>query len=60
MSEHAETGHPWGGAIMVGIIAGLVTFGIGLMNDGDTTSASMAGGLLLFVGMYAVFGLARD
>jgi hypothetical protein len=60
MSEHAEKGSPVGAVIMVLIIAGLVTFGIGLMNDGDTTSAAMAGGLLLLVGVYAVFGLAKD
>jgi hypothetical protein len=60
MSEHVEKGSPIGASIMVIIIAGLVTFGIGLMNDGDTASAAMAGGLLLLVGLFAVFGLARD
>jgi hypothetical protein len=60
MSEHAEKGSPVGAAIMVLIIVGLVTFGIGLMNDGDTASAAMAGGLLLLIGVYAVFGLAKD
>jgi hypothetical protein len=60
MSEHTQKGSPIGALIMVLVIAGLATFGIGLLNDGDTTSAAMAGGLLLLIGVYAVFGLAKD
>lgn len=60
MSEHAQKGHPIAGLIMVLIIAGLVTWGIGLMNDGDVASAAMAGVLLLGVGAFAVLALARD
>ena len=60
MSEHAEKGHPLAGVIMVLIISGLVSYGIGLMNDGDTASAAVAGGLLLLMGVYAVFALAKD
>jgi hypothetical protein len=60
VSEHAEKGHPLAGVIMVLIITGLVTLGIGKMNDGDTTSAAIAGALLLAPGLYAVFSLAKD
>lgn len=60
MTDHAQKGSPVGAVIMVLIIAGLMTFGIGLMNEGDTASAAMAGGLLLLIGLYGVFGLAKD
>ena len=59
MSEHVEKGHPLGAVIMVAIISGLVTYGIGLMNNGDVASASAAGVLLFATGLYAVFGLAK-
>ncbi len=60
MSEHAQKGHPIAGLIMVLIISGLVTYGIGLMNDGDVASAAMAGVLLLALGAFAVLSLARE
>ena len=60
MSEHAEKGHPLAGIIMVAIIAGLVTFGIGAMNDGNMLAASMGGILLFLVGLYATLVLGKD
>lgn len=59
MSEHVEKGHPLGAVIMVAIICGLVTYGIGLMNNGNIAAAAAAGVLLFFSGLYAVFGLAK-
>lgn len=60
MSEHAEKGHPLAGIIMVAIIAGLVTYGIGLMNDGNMGAAAVSGGLLFLIGLYATLVLGKD
>ncbi len=61
MSEHAETKNSAIGAIvMLLIIAGLTTWGIGLMNDGALAAAAIAGLLLFLVGLYAVFALGKD
>lgn len=61
MSEHSENKQASIGAIvMLLIIAGLVTWGIGLMNNGAYTSAAGAGLLLFLFGLYAVFALGKD
>jgi hypothetical protein len=60
MSEHAEKGHPIGAVIMVVIIAGLVSWGISLMNDGNIVACSVAGVILALLGVYVVFGLGPD
>lgn len=60
MSEHSEKGHPIGALIMVLIIAGLVSWGISLMNNGDIVSCSVAGVILALFGVYVVFGLGPD
>ncbi len=59
MSEHAEKGHPLAGIIMVAIIAGLVTYGISLMNDGNIARHAVAGVLLFLVGLYATLVLGK-
>lgn len=59
MSEHAEKGHPLAGIIMVAIIAGLVTWGIGAMNDGNMIAASISGLLLFLFGVYATLVLGK-
>ncbi len=60
MSEHAEKNHPLAGIIMVAIIAGLVTFGIGIMNDGNVGGAAIGGVLLFLVGLYATLVLGKE
>lgn len=60
MSEHSSKGHTIAAFIMVLIIAGLATWGFGLMNGGDTVSASVVGVLLFAIGAYAVLGLGKD
>ena len=61
MSEHSDNKKSAIGAIiMLLILAGLVTYGIGLMNNGDTASAAIAGGLLFLFGLYPVFVLGKD
>lgn len=61
MSEHSDNKQASIGAIvMLLIIAGLVTWGIGLMNNGDVTSAAAAGVLLFLFGLYSVFVLGKD
>jgi len=60
VSEHAEKGHPLAGIIMVAIIAGLITFGIGAMNGGDLVAASMGGVLLFLTGAYATLVLGKS
>ncbi len=59
MSEHVEKGHVIGAFIALIAIVALVTWGIGLMNDGDIASAAMAGVLLLGFGCYVVLSLAK-
>jgi len=59
VSEHAEKGHPLAGIIMVAIIAGLVTWGIGAMNDGNMIAASISGLLLFLFGVYATLVLGK-
>lgn len=61
MSEHADTKNSTFAAIVVMlIIAGLVTWGIGLMNSGAYLEAAAAGGLLFAFGLYACLVLGRD
>ncbi|MBK9738046.1 MAG: hypothetical protein IPO93_00655 [Actinobacteria bacterium] len=60
MSEHADKGHPIGAFIMLLIICGLVVWGIGLMNDGNSAAAAGAAVLLFGTGAYGILGLARD
>ena len=60
----SENGHSRndaiGGIVMLLIISGLVTWGIGLMNNGAYTSAAVAGILLFLFGLFAVFSLGKD
>ena len=60
----SENGHSRndaiGGIVMLLIIAGLVTWGIGVMNDGAIMSAAGAGILLFLFGLYAVFSLGKE
>ena len=61
MSEHVETKKgPVGAVIVLLILAGLVTWGIGLMNDGNVGAAAISGGLLFLIGLYATFVLGKD
>jgi hypothetical protein len=60
VSEHSDNKQASIGAIvMLLIIAGLVVWGIGLMNNGAYAAAGGAGILLFLFGLYAVFSLGR-
>lgn len=61
MSEHAESKNSTFAAILIAlIIAGLTTWGIGLMNNADYVSAGLAGGLLFLFSVYVILGLGKD
>lgn len=61
MSDHAHSkSHPVGAVILLLILAGLVVWGIGLMNGADYVGAAMAGGLLFLFGLYTVLVLGRE
>ena len=60
MSEHAAKDHPLAGIIMVAIIAGLVAYGLGIMNDGNMVAASLGGVLLFLVGLYTTLVLGKE
>ena len=61
MSENAETKNAAVGAIvMLLILAGLVGWGIGLMNSGAYGPAAISAALLFLFGLYAVFVLGKD
>lgn len=61
MSEHAESKNSTFAAIVIAlIIAGLTTWGIGLMNDADYVSAGVGGALLFLFSLYVILGLGKD
>jgi hypothetical protein len=60
VSDHPAKGHTIAAIIMVLIIAGLATWGFGIMNQGNTAAASAVGVLLAGIGLFGVLRLARD
>jgi protein-S-isoprenylcysteine O-methyltransferase Ste14 len=61
VSEHVETKKgPVGAVIVLLVLAGLVTWGIGLMNSNDYMASGAAGVLLFFFGLYTVFVLGKE
>lgn len=61
MSEHEHSKNASVGAIiMMLIIAGLVVWGIGLMNDANYVGAAVAGGLLFLFALYSVLALGKE
>jgi hypothetical protein len=60
VSEHAESKtSPVAAIIMLLIIAGLVVFGIALMNSSDYVGAGIAGGLLFLFGLVMVLKVGK-
>lgn len=60
MSEHAESKtSPIAAVIMLLVIAGLVVWGIGLMNSGAYVSAGVAGLLLFLTGLVMVLRIGK-
>lgn len=60
MSEHAESKtSPVAAIIMILLIAGLVVWGIGLMNGADYFGSTIAGGLLFLFGLYTVLKVGK-
>lgn len=60
MSEHAPTTtHPIGAIVMLLIFAGLVTWGIGLMNDGNYVASGAAALLLFLTGLVMVLKVGK-
>lgn len=60
MSEHAESKtSPVAAIIMLLIIAGLVVFGIGLMNSADYFGSGIAGVLLFLTGLVMVLKVGK-
>ena len=45
---------------MLLVLAGLVVWGIGLMNSADYVSAGLAGAILFVFGLYTVLVLGRE
>lgn len=58
-SHHAEAVHPVGAIIMALILAVLIAFGIGLMNEGKTAALVISGLAFLGFALYAIFGLGK-
>lgn len=60
MSEHAPSKtHPIGAIIMLLILAGLVAWGIGLMNDGNYVASGVAALLLFVTGLILVLKVGK-
>lgn len=60
MSEHApSTTHPIGAIVMLLILAGLIAWGIGLMNDGNYAASGAAALLLFLTGLVMVLKVGK-
>lgn len=60
MSEHAPSKtHPVGAIVMLLILAGLVAWGIGLMNDGNYVASGVAALLLFVTGLILVIKVGK-
>jgi len=60
MSEHTHKVHPIPAAVMVLVIAGLVTWGMLVMNPEHAVGAYIAGILLTLFGWFAVLVIGHE
>ncbi len=60
MSEHAHKAHPVPAVILVLILAGLIGYGISLMNAGQTFGSVVVAAIFALFGIFAVLVLGRE